>query len=196
MNYFLMLIILGLCGGGYYEYTVLQKKDAADQQQLSDLGAKIDTLQSDNKKLDDDKTQLKKSMADAQSKITDLTAQIQAAQSELAETKQTVQALQAEKAKAAAAAATPAAPPPPTNSLGTITTQDGKTFQNCLLLKVEADGIVVNHSEGITKMLYRSLPAEMQKKFGYDPLQGTPLTEAQVQFQEAKRQAAAEAAGN
>jgi hypothetical protein len=85
---------------------------------------------------------------------------------------------------------------PPTNTLGTITTLDGKTFQKCQLLKVDADGIVVNHSEGITKILYGLLPPELQKKFGYDPHQAAALTEAQIQFQEEQRKAAAQAAGN
>jgi len=194
MNYFLLLIILGLGGGGYYEYTLLEQKSAADQQQITDLSGKIDTLQSENKKLGDDKAQLTKSITDAQSQITDLKSQIQKEQSDLAEAKQTVQTLQAEKAKATVAA-TPAAAPP-TNSLGTIATLDGKTFQNCQLLKVEADGIVVNHSEGITKIVYGLLPPEMQKRFGYDPHQAAALTEAQIQYQEEQRQAAAQAAGN
>jgi len=190
MNYFLIVIILGLCLGGYYEYTTFEEKNAEDQQQLSDLHGKVDALQSENKKLEDDKTQLIKSLANAQPKIADPTRQIQTLQSASVEAKN--QALQAPNANQPAMATQP----PPTNNLGTITTLNGKTFQNCQLLKVKADGIVINHSEGITEILYGLLPPDLQKKFGYDPHMAAALTEAQIQFQEEQRKAAAQAAGN
>jgi transposase-like protein len=187
MNYFLMMIIVALCGGGYYEYTDFQQKNAADQQQIHDLGSKVDKLQAANKALEDDKTRLTKSVNDAQTEVADLAKQIQAAQSTLAEAKQ--QAPQAPQANTSAAPTTAATPP--TNDLGTITTLTGKTYQNCQLLKVKADGIVVSHSEGITEIVFGSLPPELQKKFGYDPHQALTLTEAQIQLQETQRKAAA-----
>jgi len=190
MKYLLIMIIIVLCAGGYYEYNDLQQKSAAAQQQISDLTTKAGKLQTDNTALEDDKTRLTKSANDAQTQITDLTKQLQEAQSALAEAKQ--QALQTAKASQPA---TPQTPAPPTNSLGTIATLDGKTFQNCQLLKIDADGIVVNYSEGITKILYGLLPPDLQKKFGYDPHQAAALTEAQIQFQEEQRKAAAQAAG-
>jgi hypothetical protein len=193
MNYFLLLVILGLGGGGYYEYTVLQQKSAADQQQISDQATKLESLQSENKEIEDDKAQLTKSVADAQAQMADLTKQLQAAQSALAEAKE--QALEAAKASQAA---TPTTVPaiPPTNNLGTITTFDGKTFQSCQLLKVQADGIVVNYSGGITQISYGLMPPDLQKRFGYDPHQAAALTQAQIEFQEEQRKAAAQAGGN
>ena len=184
MNYFLMMIIVALCGGGYYEYTNFQ-------QQIHDLGAKVDELQAANKALEDDNTRLMKSVNDAQTEIADLARQIQGAPSTPAEAKQ--QAPQSTQANTSAAATTAT---PPTNDLGTITTLTGKTFLNCQLLKVKVDGIVVSHSEGITEIVYGSLPPELQKKFGYDPHQAAALTEAQIQFQEEQRKAAADAAGH
>jgi hypothetical protein len=86
--------------------------------------------------------------------------------------------------------------PPPGNNLGTITTLDGKTFQNCQLLGVKADRIVINYAGGITEILYGLMSPELQKRFGYDPHQAAGLTEAQIQFQEEQRKAAAQAAGN
>ena len=83
MNYFLMLIILGLCGGGYYGYTQLQQKGIADQQHISDQSAKLDSLQAENKKLADEETQLKKNADDAAAEVSDLTTQVQEAQSAL-----------------------------------------------------------------------------------------------------------------
>jgi len=191
MNYFLILIILGLCGGGYYEYTNLQ---TAQQDTMTSDQQVNDKLRSENKKLEDANTALTKSASEAQAAIADLTTQLQNAQSGLALAKQAAAA----KASAPAPppATTPAAPPAPTNNLGTIATLDGKSYQNCQLLKVDADGITVNHSEGITKIVFGLLPPDLQKRFGYDPHQATALTEAQVEYQEEQRKAAAQATGN
>src|SRR5258708_23292538 len=87
MNYFLIFVILAICGGGYYEYTIEQQKDTQAQQQISDLTAKIDSLQSDNKKLEDDKAGLDKSLKDAQTQVADLTAQFQAAKKDAQQAK-------------------------------------------------------------------------------------------------------------
>ena len=186
MNYFLMMIILLLCGGGYLEYSDLQEKGAAAQQQVSDLSAKADKLQADNKALEDDKARLTKGANDAQAEIADLTKQIQTAQSALAEAKSQIP--QAPKATTAAEATAMAAAG---NNLGSITALNGKTYQNCQLLKIKPDGIVFNHSEGITEISFGLLPPDLQKRFGYDPHQAAALTEAQIQFQEEQRRAAA-----
>jgi regulator of replication initiation timing len=197
MKYFLLLIILGLCGGGYYEFTLFQQKSADAQQQISDLSAKIDTLNSENTKLADDNTKLKKSADDATADAADLTKQLQDAQSELAAAKaQAVQA-QAALAKASQAATNaPATTAPTTNSLGTITTLDGKSYQNCQLLNIKTNSIVVNYAEGITEISYSLMPPDLQKRFGYDPRQAAALTEAQIEYQEEQRKAASQAAGN
>lgn len=184
MNYFLILIILALGGGGYYEYTLLEQKSVADGQQITDLGTKVSTLQADNKTLTADNIKLAQGLKDDEAKITDLTKALADAKSAAA-------------AAVAAAAAPPApvtpppppTPPKPTNHLGTITTSDGKTYQNCQLIKVDADGIVVNDSDGITKLLYGKLPTDLEKRFGYDPLKPGNLTEEQVQALEQQRQA-------
>ena len=182
-----MLIILLLCGGGYYEYNDLQQKSAAAQLQISDLSAKVDKLEADNKALEDDKTRLTKMANDAQTEITDLAKQLQAAHGGLAQARPS--AAQPPTANAPAMAATAG------NSLGAISTLNGKTFQNCQLLKIKAEGIIINHSEGITEIEYGLLPLDLQKRFGYDPRQAAALTEAQIQFQEQQRKAAADSAG-
>ena len=58
------------------------------------------------------------------------------------------------------------------------------------------EGIVVNDSEGIMEIMYGLMPPDLQKRFGYDPHQAATLTDAQIEYQEEKRQAAAQAAGN
>ena len=190
MSYVWIFIILVMGGGGYYEYTVLEQKITTDDQQVSDLNTKLAALQSDNKKLEDDNAKLTKTTNDTGAALTDLTAQLQSTQTALAQ-------LQA-KAQAAASASTPPAsttPAQPGNKMGTIATLDGKTFENCLLLKVEADGIVVNHSEGIMKIEYGFLPPDLQKRFGYDIRLAPRLTDDQVMRLEQLRQAA-QMAGN
>ena len=196
MKYLLILLTLLACAGAYYEHTLLANRDAGNQQQISDLQSKVDTLQSDGKKLEDEKEELDKSVADDQAKIADLTAQLGAAQKAAADAKKqaddATKALQAELAREKAA---PAPAAKPTNYLGTIVTQNGKTFQNCTMLKADADGITVNSTAGISKLIYGILPPELQKKFGYDPHAAAKLSEAQVQYLEQQIEAA-EAAGN
>ena len=102
------------------------------------------------------------------------------------------------KKQALAEASKPAPPPPPPtspNDLGTIATLDGKTYQKCELLKVETDGITINHSAGIIKILYGLLPLDLQKKFGYDPHVTTALTPDQALSLENQRKAAAQKFG-
>jgi cell division protein FtsB len=189
MNYVWLFFMMILCAGGYYEYTVLEQKITTDEQQVSDLNTKLNALQSENKKLADDNGKLSKTANDAQAAVSDLTGQLQSTQTAL------TQAQAKAQAAATVASSAGAKPPQPGNKLGTITTLDGKTFQNCQLLKVKADGIVVNDSEGITEIQYAFLPPDLQKRFGYDIHVAPQLTDDQIQYQEQLRQAA-QTAGN
>lgn len=185
MNYFLMLVILAVCGGAYYEYTVQQEKAVTYEQQISDLTAKVDSLQAENKKLADKNTEAAKTLGDTQTKLAGLTTQLQAAQ----------KAAQAAPPPPAATSTAPSpsssTPTAPSNNLGTIVTLDGRTFQNCQLLAVEADGITFKHAEGITKVLFPFLRPEVQQRFGYDSHKAAALTAAEIQYQEEQRKAAA-----
>jgi hypothetical protein len=167
MNYVLLLVIIGLCGGAYYEYNDMQRvqKDALDgkQQEITDL-------QSQNKKLADQAKQSASAENNSLAKISDLTDKLQGVQVKL-------NATQAALAKATTPPPTPtttasitqlsAASDP--NSLGTIATVDGRTFQKCELLKVDTEGITVNHTEGITKITFGQLPPDLQKRFASNP---------------------------
>jgi len=79
MNYFLILVILAIGGGAYYEYTAQHEIILTDQQQISDLTDKVAGLQADNKKLTDGQTQLAQNLSGTQKKIDDLNAELQAA---------------------------------------------------------------------------------------------------------------------
>jgi len=187
MNYFLMLIIILLCGGGYYEYNQLQQKSTGDQQQISDLSAKVDTLQAENKKLEDAQAQLTKNADDATAQVTDLTKQLQDAQTALTAAKAEGLKTKAAPPSATTAAGSSSPVTPTSNNLGTIATLDGKSYQNCQLLKVEADGIVINDTDGIIKLAFGLLPPPLQKRFAYDPHGPPTLTADQVDFLEAQR---------
>ncbi|MCE0497460.1 MAG: hypothetical protein LV481_05880 [Methylacidiphilales bacterium] len=184
MKYFLLLIILALCGGGYYEYTVLQQKQdaqsAADQKQIDDLNGQIEQLKAEKKKTQDNLDAANQDLNAAKTQLTDLTAQLLALQkaAEAAKKAATQTASQSGEVKPA---------PVLSNFLGTIVTLDGKTFQNCKLLKVEADGITFNHSEGITKVTFILLPPDLAKKFGFDIHKETQLSPDEVEAQETLR---------
>ena len=60
-------------------------------------------------------------------------------------------------------------PPKSGQSLGTISTTDGKTYADAKLAAVEPDGITILYADGGAKIAFTSLSPEMQKQFGYDP---------------------------
>lgn len=55
-----------------------------------------------------------------------------------------------------------------------ITTLDGTTYKSIRILKVEPDGLVLEHQPpaggvGLAKLKFEDLPAELKQKHGYDP---------------------------
>ena len=44
-----------------------------------------------------------------------------------------------------------------------------KTLKNATVKKVEPDGIIFMHEDGLTKVPFDNLPPEFRKKYGYDP---------------------------
>ena len=116
-----------------------------------------------------------------------LEKQIQAAKD--AETKPMVQASDESTGEAPIAPAM-AATPHPSNSLGTINTLDGKTYQDCRLLKVSPDRIVISHSSGITDILFIFLPPELQRRFLINSRPAANFTPAQNQIQQGQKQTA------
>ena len=51
----------------------------------------------------------------------------------------------------------------------TITTTDGRKFENVTVSRVEPNGLVLMTDSGIEKVPFTALAFELQKKFGYDP---------------------------
>jgi hypothetical protein len=175
MNYVLLLVILALGAGGYYEYTTIQELDTANKEKFADLNTKIDALQAENKKLEDDEKQLADTVAKG----------IPGGQV-------------AAPAQTSATGVTPApssgpAVPPPSNDLGSIITAQ-KTYQECHLINVKTDCIVIKYMDGmtqaITQVKFADLRPELQKRFGYDPQLNNNLTPQQVKAAEDQRRAA------
>lgn len=57
--------------------------------------------------------------------------------------------------------------PPPEDRI-TVTTLNGITYTNCLIRRVEPDGISIMSRKGITKVLFVDLPEEVRAEFGYN----------------------------
>jgi hypothetical protein len=73
-------------------------------------------------------------------------------------------------------------------ALGTITTILGQTYQDCHVLKIESNDIVVNCSTGILQIPYANMPSDLQKRFGYDPQKAAQTDDAKIRFQDQIRQ--------
>jgi len=51
-----------------------------------------------------------------------------------------------------------------------FTTLDGDKYSNVTVKRIEPDGIVVSDADGIRKLKFKNLPAEIGIKYGYDPV--------------------------
>jgi hypothetical protein len=172
MNYFLLLIILCMCGGFYYIHGQDQQQIVVLQKQVDDLSVKSAAVVA----------------AQARAQTTQPRAPVITIPAVAVLLPDTSRSAAIDTAAAAATTAQTA------NSLGTITTLDGKTYQDCKILKVEADGITFSHAEGITKVLFPMLRPEVQKQYGYDPQKAVAETAAQINYQQSTQQAASAAA--
>jgi hypothetical protein len=76
---------------------------------------------------------------------------------------------------AAITSPTPVYPPVPTE----IKTADYHDYQDCKLMRVEADGVVISHRLGVAKLMFYSMPPEFQKAYGYDPVAAKQATDEQ-----------------
>lgn len=175
MNYFLVLIIIGMGFGGYYEYGLMQ-------QQQSDLDAKIVDLEAKNKQLEDDKAKLLAKGAGAP----EPTIVPNSSGGSLVTPGEFGPGGGAPLPGSAGPAPAPKATGPG-NALGDIATTDGKTYQNCKLLKVDTDGIIISHADGILKLSYIILPGTLKSRFGAS---GAMITPEQAQALDQQRQAA------
>lgn len=181
MKSFLFLIILALCGVGYFEYTVFQQQSIEAQQKIASLSQQVDDLTAAKKKLADDQQSLAEAKTQAVAQLQTLQGQFDDLQKKEAAEKARLDVLSPPVPATAAGLAGSASDP---NDLGTIVTLSGRTYQQCKLLKTDADGITFSYSDGITKVIYGLLSPELQHRLGYDPQQAVKMTAAQLKYQE------------
>ncbi len=60
-------------------------------------------------------------------------------------------------------------------------TTDGVIYQNVKVLKVEADAVTILDSNGGALVSLAKLPADLQKRFNYDPAQAQAAADARAQ---------------
>jgi hypothetical protein len=193
MNYFLLFVILGVCGGAYYMYTTDQQKTAALTAEVIDLQGKLKAAGVNPNSADSTPPTVAPSNGSATSIQNEtiptigpsttpappptVAPSVPAAPPAVATVHQTDSDTHASAIDAAANAATAAANG---TNIGTITTLDHHTYTNCRVLKVEQDGVTFSHDDGITKILFPMLPPDVQKQFGYTPQAAVAQTEAQI----------------
>jgi hypothetical protein len=64
----------------------------------------------------------------------------------------------------------------------TFKTDDGHTYANAMIIRIEPDGITVQYDAGVAKLSFMSLPGEVQREFKFD-------YKAAVRYQELVRKA-------
>ncbi|HPF99838.1 MAG TPA: hypothetical protein PLE77_07200 [Kiritimatiellia bacterium] len=65
-----------------------------------------------------------------------------------------------------------------------ITLLNKTVYKGCKVTRVEPDGITVNHASGVAKVLFVSLPKDLQDKYGYDPTNAVAYSERVRQLQQ------------
>jgi cation transport ATPase len=74
-----------------------------------------------------------------------------------------------------------------------ITTRDGKTYKHAKVTGVDADGLRIMHSTGVTKVSFDNLPDEIQKEYNYDPAKVAAFRKAAEEAKKAETERAAAA---
>ncbi|MGH9592721.1 MAG: hypothetical protein ACRD5L_06495 [Bryobacteraceae bacterium] len=191
MKLLLFLILVTVGEVAYFNYTVQQQTSGGFQHRLGDWQDELSALQGKNKQLTDTHDYLRKTISATEIRIEMLTDQLKGVPGS------NPSAVRIGRSDEAWTPAAPAAPIPAVGeNIGTVTTLSGQTFENCQLLKVEPDGITFNHTEGITKVLYRNLSLDLQKRFGVDPQSTATAEAAKVRYQEQLQQAGTGTGGN
>lgn len=60
------------------------------------------------------------------------------------------------------------AAPASSDSITSITTNLGRSYQNCRVCQVDPDGVIIAHQKGMAKLLFSELPDSLRSKLGYD----------------------------
>jgi hypothetical protein len=63
-------------------------------------------------------------------------------------------------------------------------TLDGDLYTNAVVKSVEPDGIRITYPDGVTKLKFKDLAPDMQKKYGYDPAKAATFQAQQEEQQQ------------
>lgn len=85
--------------------------------------------------------------------------------------------------------ATPVPPEPP--GPGDFKTVDGQIFRNVEVLETTLDGLTFRHAGGVTQRRFVSLPADVRKRYGYDPEAAKKYVRDQAEEKKREREDAA-----
>jgi hypothetical protein len=67
-----------------------------------------------------------------------------------------------------------------------ITTITDVIYSNCVIRRVDPDGITVVYAKGVAKILFTELPEEWRAKYNYDPEKADQFAQEKVKLQQAQ----------
>lgn len=73
------------------------------------------------------------------------------------------------------------AAPGSSDSLGTITTSLGRSYNDCRVCQIDPDGVIFAHQKGIAKVLFGELPETLRTKLGYDAQKASEYAKEQAE---------------
>ncbi|MBL9116609.1 MAG: hypothetical protein JNJ83_16500 [Verrucomicrobiaceae bacterium] len=71
-----------------------------------------------------------------------------------------------------------------------LMTVQGRSYQNCRILKVSPDGVTFRHTKGVARILFSDMTTASQKEFGYDPDKERAFEKQQAEERAQKRELA------
>ena len=92
----------------------------------------------------------------------------------------------------ASSSPTTSAPAPPLPQIsGILTTTSGKMFEAVAIKRIDPDGLLILHKDGVAKVLFTDVSEELRTKYGYDAQKASAFqaTQKEAQAAEAARQA-------
>ena len=141
-----------------------QHQSGAGPEKISELESKLAQLGDENEKLKKELTSQKETL---QQSIDSLRSELEAATKEAMDAIKRADQIQKEhnaykekyrvsiKAKSAG------------KNLGELVLENGKTFKNAKISRVDDAGILITHTAGVGKINFKDLPQEMRDYFGY-----------------------------
>lgn len=68
-----------------------------------------------------------------------------------------------------------------------LTLKDGTVLKNCFVTRVETDGLVIRHDQGLAHVSFFDLDHEIQEKYAFDPVAAMALYKKRLETQREQR---------